>query len=113
MIFVIFSDGTTVALSLHGNDQMVDGEVTTISSSPKQCHLVLFRLCAIILLFTARDSVCISSYEPISHADFFNINDLESDFGTLDVRWCKSLSSIEGCASIGKASIVLVAGLRR
>ena len=55
--------------------------------------LLLVVFAASSLLFTSRGFVCISSYDPVSRAGFFGLDGLESDFGTLGVPWCKSLSS--------------------
>jgi hypothetical protein len=60
---------------------------------PTACLLICLLLAVILitsLAFHSRSFVCVS--DPGSRAGFFGLEGLESDFGSLGVPWCKSLS---------------------
>ncbi|KAJ4953142.1 hypothetical protein NE237_029974 [Protea cynaroides] len=52
--------------------------------------LLFLTLLFVSIAMHSRHLVCVSSYEPYSRMNFFGIGDLESDFETLGVPWCRS-----------------------
>ena len=68
------------------------------SGSPWPCAIVLFLIPLLVLVsslfLSSHGLVCISSYDPVSRANFFGFDGLESDFGALGVPWCESLCLI-------------------
>ncbi|XP_042492110.1 uncharacterized protein LOC122071768 [Macadamia integrifolia] len=53
--------------------------------------IVLFVILLLVsIVIHSRDLVCVSSFEPYSRMNFFGIDGLDSDFGSLGVPWCRS-----------------------